>query len=392
MGKTRIVWMVFLGMLSAMAPLSTDMYLSALPVMTGAFSVGPSLVQLTLTMTMGGMAIGQLMAGPVSDYAGRRRPLVVGMLLFTLSTVGCVMSEDIFVFLVFRFVQGFTGAFGIVTARAVARDLYEGVELTKFFSLLMLVNGLAPILAPVIGGQILLWTSWRGVFVLLAVLGVFLTVSSLFCGETLPKENRIDNMAGSFKNFGVLMDDPYFRGQCLVQFFFFMTFFAYIAGSPFVFQNIYGISAQAYSFLFGGIGVALSITGTLPLRLAGRVSDDKVLRWTLWQGIAGSILFAVGCWQQVSFALLVAALLAVIPLVSVLGAVSFSMAMKSQGKQAGSASALLGFFSMLAGGLAAPLVGVGGDHDAMPMAFLMLVGSVAAYVSYRLYIAPAHCG
>ena len=392
MGKTRIVWMVFLGMLSAMAPLSTDMYLPALPVMTGAFSVGPSLVQLTLTMTMGGMAIGQLMAGPVSDYAGRRRPLVVGMLLFTLSTVGCVVSEDIFVFLVFRFVQGFTGAFGIVTARAVARDLYAGVELTKFFSLLMLVNGLAPILAPVIGGQILLWTSWRGVFVLLAVLGVFLTVSSLFCGETLPKENRIDNMAGSFKNFGLLMGDPYFRGQCLVQFFFFMTFFAYIAGSPFVFQNIYGISAQAYSFLFGGIGVAVSIAGTLPIRLAGRVSDDKVLRWTLWQGIAGSILFAVGCWQQVSFALLVAALLAVIPLVSVLGAVSFSMAMKSQGKQAGSASALLGFFSMLAGGLAAPLVGVAGDHDAMPMAFLMLVGSVAAYVSYRLYIAPAHRG
>ena len=392
MGKTRIVWMVFLGMLSAMAPLSTDMYLPALPVMTGAFGVGPSLVQLTLTMTMGGMAIGQLMAGPVSDYAGRRRPLVVGMLLFTLSTVGCVVSEDIFVFLVFRFVQGFTGAFGIVTARAVARDLYEGVELTKFFSLLMLVNGLAPILAPVIGGQILLWMSWRGVFVLLAVSGVLLTLSSFFCGETLPKENRIDNMAGSFKNFGVLMGDPYFRGQCLVQFFFFMTFFAYIAGSPFVFQNIYGISAQAYSFLFGGIGVAVSIAGTLPLRLAGRVPDDKVLRWTLWQGIGGSILFAVGCWQQVSFALLVAALLTVIPLVSVLGAVSFSMAMKSQGKQAGSASALLGFFSMLAGGLAAPLVGVSGDHDAMPMAFLMLIGSVAAYVSYRLYIAPAHRG
>lgn len=236
MGKTRIVWMVFLGMLSAMAPLSTDMYLPALPVMTGAFGVGPSLVQLTLTMTMGGMAIGQLMAGPVSDYAGRRRPLVVGMLLFTLSTVGCVVSEDIFIFLVFRFVQGFTGAFGIVTARAVARDLYEGVELTKFFSLLMLVNGLAPILAPVIGGQILLWMSWRGVFVLLAVSGVLLTLSSLFCGETLPKENRIDNMAGSFKNFGVLMGDPYFRGQCLVQFFFFMTFSLILPDRPLFFK------------------------------------------------------------------------------------------------------------------------------------------------------------
>lgn len=382
--------MVFLGMLAALAPLATDMYLPALPVMTAAFGVGASTIQLSLTMTMAGMAIGPLLAGPISDHWGRKRPLVIGMVFFALSTAGCVMSDDIAAFLTFRFLQGFTGAFGLVAARAIARDLYEGAELTRFFSLLMLVNGLAPILAPVIGGQILLFASWRGVFVLLAVLGALLTIASGFARETLPQAARIENMTKSFQTFGRLLGDTYFRGQCLVQFFFFAAFFAYIAGSPFLFQNIYGLSAQAYSFIFGGIGAAVSLAGALPLRLAGRVPDHRVLSWTLCQSVGGSLLFLVACYAKAPLPLLILSLLTVIPLVSILGAVSFSLAMKAQGEQAGSASALLGFFSMVAGGLAAPLVGIAGEENALPMAGLMLIGCLAAYASYRLYIAPAH--
>ena len=382
--------MVFLGMLAALAPLATDMYLPALPVMTAAFGVGASVVQLSLTMTMIGMAVGQLFAGPISDHWGRKRPLVLGMVLFFFSTVGCIMSGDIASFLAFRFLQGFTGAFGLVTARAVARDLYEGAELTRFFSLLMLVNGLAPILAPMIGGQILLVASWRGVFVLLAILGVLLTIASVFAPETLPEPARIDKMTESFQKFGHLMKDAYFRGQCLVQFFFFAAFFAYIAGSPFLFQNIYGISPQIYGFIFGGIGVAVSLAGVLPVRLAGRVPDHKVLVWTLFQSIGGSLLFLIACYTKAALPLVILSLLTVIPLVSILGAVSFSLAMKAQGEQAGSASALLGFFSMVAGGLAAPLVGIAGEGNALPMALLMLSGCLAAYASYARYIAPAH--
>ncbi|MGP1586577.1 MAG: multidrug effflux MFS transporter [Schwartzia sp. (in: firmicutes)] len=382
--------MVFLGMLAALAPLATDMYLPALPLMTAAFGVGASAVQLSLTMTMAGMAIGPLFAGPVSDHWGRKRPLLLGMTLFSLSTVGCVMSDGITAFLAFRFLQGFTGAFGLVTARAVARDLYEGVELTRFFSLLMLVNGLAPILSAMIGGQILLVASWRGVFVLLAILGVLLSLTSVIAPETLPKAARIDKMTESFQTFGHLMRDAYFRGQCLVQFFFFAAFFAYIAGSPFLFQNIYGISPQIYGFIFGGIGVAVSLAGVLPVRLAGRVPDHKVLAWTLFQSIGGSILFLIACYTNAALPLVILSLLTVIPLVSVLGAVSFSLAMKAQGDRAGSASALLGFFSMVAGGLAAPIVGIAGEENALPMAGLMLIGCLAAYASYRLYIAPAH--
>ena len=181
---------VFLGMLAAIAPLSTDMYLPALPFMMEDFSVTPSMIQLTLTASMAGMAAGQIIAGPASDDMGRRKPLVIGMAVFTLSTIGCIFSSSIYLFLAFRFVQGFSGGAGIVIARAIARDVCKGPALTRFFSMLMLVNGLAPILAPVIGGQILRFAAWQGVFVLLAFIGAALTAGAFAMGETLPARRR----------------------------------------------------------------------------------------------------------------------------------------------------------------------------------------------------------
>ena len=156
--------MTFLGMLAALAPLATDMYLPALPIMHESFPVETSVIQMTLTATMVGMAIGQIFAGPFSDMLGRKNPLIVGMTIFMLASIGCVFANTIEIFLAFRFLQGLFGAVGIIVARSVARDLSDGAELTKVFSMLMLVNGLAPILAPVIGGQILAFTTWHGVF------------------------------------------------------------------------------------------------------------------------------------------------------------------------------------------------------------------------------------
>ena len=162
---------VFLGMLAAIAPLSTDMYLPALPFMMEDFSVTPSMIQLTLTASMAGMAAGQIIAGPASDDMGRRKPLVIGMAVFTLSTIGCIFFFVYLSLFSLSLVQGFSGGAGIVIARAIARDVCKGPALTRFFSMLMLVNGLAPILAPVIGGQILRFSAWQGVFVLLASSG-----------------------------------------------------------------------------------------------------------------------------------------------------------------------------------------------------------------------------
>ena len=375
MNERRRLWLtVFLGVMTAIAPLSTDMYLPALPEVRADFGVSTSLVQLTLTMTTLGMALGQIIAGPLSDLLGRRRPLLSGMLVFIGATLGCVLAEDIYLFLFFRFCAGFAGASGIVIARAIARDVCEGAELTRFFAVLMMVNGFAPIIAPVIGGQILLFADWRATFVLLTLIGVFLAGATLICQETLPKEQRISNMTDSLKKFPSLLHDRYFLGHCLLQCFVFGAFFSYLAGSSFIFQNIYGVSPQEYSIIFAVIGAGLLLSEILPARLAGRVPDITMLKYSVLVPLIGSALLLAGFYFAAPLTVIFVLLfLTVVPL-SVMGAASFSLALSRQGKNAGSASALIGCFSMLLGACMMPMVGIAGDHTAIPMGIIMLTG------------------
>ena len=387
MTKGRQLWLtVFLGLMTAMAPLSTDMYLPALPTMQVDMGISASLAQMTLTMTMLGMALGQIFAGPVSDRYGRKGPLTIGMLVFTLTTVGCVLAENITVFLFFRFMAGFAGASGIVIARAIARDVCEGPELTKFFAMLMMVNGLAPILAPVIGGQILLFTSWRGVFVMLVLVGIFQLLATLMYQETLPAAKRIPGLKDSFAKFPQLLKDRYFLGHCLVQCFVFGAFFSYLAGSSFIFQNIFNVSPQTYSLIFGGIGAGLLLSGMLPARLAGRVPDEKLLHVSLVLPLLGSVLLFIAFYFQAGMAIILPVLFLTIVPLSVMGAASFSLALSRQGKNAGSASALIGFFSMILGGCMMPLVGIAGENTALPMCVIMIVGYSLGYAAYRLLV------
>jgi len=367
-----------------MAPLATDMYLPALPELSAEFSASTSATQLTLTMTLLGMAIGQIFLGPLSDMYGRKRPLFAGMVAFALVSVGCFYASSIEPFLALRFLQGFAGASGIVIARAIARDVAEGVELTRFLSILMLVNGLAPILAPVAGGQLLVFSSWRIVFAVLAAIGVLLAVWTLKTRETLAEGARQKSMTASFHSFPALLRDHYFLGHCLVQCFVFGAFFSYIAGSSFVFQNIYGVSAQGYSLIFGGIGTGLFLAGLLPARLAGRVKDISMLKASLLVPLIGSALLLATLLAGIAPLALTIVLLfiTVVPL-SVMGTASFSLALSRQGRNAGAASALIGFFSMVLGGVMMPLVGIAGDHTAIPMAVLMLTGyTLGAIVFY----------
>ena len=370
--RSRLWLTIFLGVMTAIAPLSTDMYLPALPEVQADFGVSTSLVQLTLTMTTLGMALGQILAGPLSDLVGRRRPLFVGMLVFIGATLGCVLAEDIYLFLFFRFCAGFAGASGIVIARAIARDVCEGAELTRFFAVLMMVNGFAPIIAPVIGGQILLFASWRATFVLLTLVGVFLAGAALIYQETLPQEARSANMTDSLKIFPMLLRDRYFLGHCLLQCFVFGAFFSYLSGSSFVFQNVYAVSPQVYSMIFAVIGAGLLLAGVLPARLAGRVPDVIMLKYAVLVPLLGSILLLAGfCLSAPLAVILVVLFLTIVPL-SVMGAASFSLALSRQGKNAGSASALIGCFSMLLGACMMPVVGIAGDHTALPMGIVML--------------------
>ena len=391
MSKGTQLWLtVFLGLMTAMAPLATDMYLPALPTVQLDMGISASLAQMTLTMTMLGMALGQIFAGPVSDRYGRKWPLAAGMVIFTLSTVGCVWAQDIMLFLFFRFVSGFAGASGIVIAKAIARDVCEGPELTKFFAMLMMVNGLAPIIAPVIGGQILLFTSWRGVFVLLVAVGLFQLIATLIYKETLPTDKRLKGLQESFAKFPLLLKNRYFLGHCLVQCFVFGAFFSYLAGSSFVFQNIFHVSPQMFSLIFGGIGAGLLLAGALPARLAGRVEDVKMLQVSLVVPLVGSVLLLLAFSAEAGMAIILPVLFLTITPLSVMGAASFSLALSRQGKNAGSASALIGFFSMILGGCMMPLVGIAGDNTAIPMCVIMICGYGLGYLVFRLMIAPEH--
>lgn len=390
MEKRGFGLIAFLGILTAIAPLSTDMYLPSLPELSAEFGITASMAQMTLTMTMVGMALGQVVGGPVSDKMGRKLPLLFGMAVFTLASLLCIFVSDIYHFLVLRFLQGFFGAFGIVVARAVARDVCQGPELMRYFAVLMMVNGLAPILAPVAGGQILAFTTWRGVFVALVVVGAVQVVETVFFRETLPKAKRSESFLESFKSFPMLLHDTYFRGHCLVQCFVFGSFFAYIAGSSFLFQNVYGVSPQVYSYIFGGIGVGLLLSGTLPARLAGTVREIVMLKYSLFIPAGGSLFLLAGFLMDAPIWYTVPVLFITIIPLSVMGAASVALALSKEGKVSGSASALLGFFSMILGGVCMPLAGIAGDHTAVPMGILMVAGYWLALLVFYKMIVPVH--
>ncbi len=378
---------IFLGVMTAMAPLSTDMYLPSLPEIGGAFSISTSMVQLTLTMTMIGMSIGQILGGPVSDRLGRKVPLFIGMVGFTLASAVCSFTENIYIFLAARFIQGLSGAFGIVIARAVARDVVSGPELMKFMALLMMVNGLAPIAAPVFGAQILRFTSWHGIFEVLVVVGVLQILVTAFYKETLKEGARVRSFTEGFVAFGSLIKNRYFFGQCLLQCFYFGSFFAYIAGSSFLFQNIYEVSPQTYSYIFGGIGLGLMFMGMLPAKMAGTVEEITFLKWSLIVPFVMSLFFLAGILLDAPIWYTLPVLFLTIVPLSIMGAASTSLSLSRCGKNAGSASALLGFFNMILGGVMMPVTGIAGDHTAVPMAVLMVAGyALSLIVFYKMIV------
>ena len=391
MSKKEKLWlMIFLGMMTAIAPLATDMYLPSLPIMQTELGITASLAQMTLTMTLFGMASGQIFMGPISDRYGRKLPLFAGMMVFLLANAGCFLAQDIKIFLFFRFLTGFAGASGIVIARSIARDVCEGSELTRFFAMLMMVNGLAPIIAPVLGGQLLLIASWRSVFAMLIVVGGLLALATLIYKETLPKAKRFKGLADSFKKYPELLQNRYFLGHCLMQCFYFGAFFSYLAGSSFVFQNIYEVSPQTYSFIFGTIGIGLMLSGMVPARFAGKVADVKILKGALMVPLLSAVFMLAGfilaapLWYTI-----IILFITIVPL-SVMGTASFSLALSRQGKNAGSASALIGFFSMILGGCMMPVVGIAGDYTAIPMGIIMLSGYILSFICFKLMIAPEH--
>ncbi|EJL29785.1 multidrug effflux MFS transporter [Brevibacillus sp. BC25] len=387
--KSRRLWMAaILGSLSAFGPLSLDMYLPALPMLADDLQTSTSMTQLSLTACMLGLSIGQLFAGPISDVRGRRIPLIIGLILYAVSSFLCAVAPSIYTFVLLRFVQGLAGSAGIVIARATVRDLYSGTELTKFFALLMLINGIAPIAAPIVGGQILQFTTWHSVFVVLGLIGaIMFLVVVLALPETLPQERRSKaGIGNTLTTFGTLLKDRVFMGYAIAQGLVTAAMFAYIAGSPFVFQKIFEVSPQTFSLIFAINGVGIIITSQITGKLAGKVKETSLfIAGISIAGIGGILLLAMILLQAGLLAVLVP-LFFVVSSVGIVGATGFSLAMQNQSKAAGSASALQGLLSFISGGIVAPLVGISGEHTAVPMGIIIALSTIGAIVCYVVMV------
>ncbi|MGG1617837.1 multidrug effflux MFS transporter [Paenibacillus sp. NRS-1781] len=387
MTKSRILWIAFvLGALSAFGPLSIDMYLPSLPTLANNLHTTTSLAQLSLTACLLGLAVGQLVAGPLSDVRGRRGPLVVSLVLYAAASLLCVFAPNIGVLIGLRFIQGLTGSAGIVISRAVARDLYSGKELTRFFSLLMLVNGVAPIAAPVLGGVILNFVSWRGVFMVLCVVGVAMLIAVVLgLPETLPVSRRSSGgLKQTLRTLGHLFTDRRFMGYAFSQALITGAMFAYIAGSPFVLQDIFGVSPQTYSIIFAVNGLGIVLFSQLTGRLVGRFSERQLLLSGLViAAVAGISLLTVAFTGGQLFAILVP-LFFVVSCVGIVSTTTTSLAMQSQQRSAGSASAMLGLLPLLLGSIASPLVGLGSGTTPIPMAIVIAIAEVGALLSFMV--------
>ncbi|MGN9980063.1 multidrug effflux MFS transporter, partial [Staphylococcus aureus] len=356
-----------------------DMFLPGLPDIRHDFQTTTSNAQLTLSMFMIGLAFGNLFAGPISDSTGRRKPLIIAMIIFTLASLGIVFVHNIWLMVALRFLQGVTGGAAAVISRAIASDMYSGNELTKFMALLMLVNGIAPVVAPTIGGIILNYSVWRMVFVILTIFGFVMVIGSLLkVPESLTVTNRESSsgLKTMFKNFKILLKTPRFVLPMLIQGMTFVLLFTYISASPFIIQKIYGMTAIQFSWMFAGIGITLIISSQLTGYLVDFIDSQKLMRGMTMIQIIGVILVTIVLLNHWNFWILAIGFIILIAPVTGVATLGFTIAMDESSSGRGSSSSLLGLVQFLFGGVASPLVGVKGEDNPIPYIIIIIATAV----------------
>lgn len=346
-----------LGMLTAFGPFVTDFYLPVLPEMTGYFHTTPALASMSLTAGMIGLAAGQLFIGPLTDKYGRKRILVGSMLLFVVASLLCIFSGDIFMFNAMRVLQGLAGAGGIVIAKSMSADMYTGRELASFMALLGAINGIAPVCAPVVGGLMAGVTSWTGVFAVILAVGLVLMVCSMFLPETLQPANRIrKSVIKVYGNLFRVFRNSRFTLSVMAEMACFFMFFAYIASSPFIMQQVYHLSPLGYSLCFGLNALMIGVGAAMATRFR---SQGTCLRFGGLGMLAGTLLLA--------FLLNTAMPLWIVMLAYIYTLICFGLmqppltaiALDSERDNAGAVSAIFGASGFVAGALSSPLVGIG---------------------------------
>ncbi|MFF3701089.1 MULTISPECIES: multidrug effflux MFS transporter [Pseudomonas] len=371
---------LILGALSAFGPLAIDFYLPGFPAMALAFATDEKHIQTTLAAYFLGLSLGQLAYGPVADRFGRRIPLLVGVTLFTLASLACAFAPSLDALIAARFVQALGGCAGMVLSRAIVSDKCDAVASAKVFSQLMLVMGLAPILAPMLGGVLVNLYGWQSIFLVLTLFSAGCTLAvALGLPESLPSSQPRQPLSGALRQYGRLLKDRVFMGHALTGGIAIAGMFAYIAGSPFVFIKLYGVPAEHYGWLFGSNAAGFILVAQVNARLLAKRGPAFLLARTVWVYLAaGLVLLGISALHtQALWPLLVPLFVCIASLGCIIPNAS-ACAMSGQGARAGSASALLGCvqFSVAAG--AAALVGVLHDGSALPMALVISLCGTAA--------------
>ncbi|NNG35919.1 multidrug effflux MFS transporter [Nakamurella sp. DB0629] len=370
---------ITLGALSAFGPLCLDMYLPALPQLPAALRSTEAMAQLSLTACIVGLGVGQLVVGPLSDRLGRRWPLLVGVAVFTATSIGCAVATSMPVLIGLRLLQGVAGASGIVVGRAVVADLFAGRRAAGFFSTMTVINGLAPILAPLIGGQILRWGDWRLVFWVLAGIGVALLVATaLVIDETLPPRRRATGGFGALaRAVGTVLGDRVTMGYVLAGTAVAAAMFGYISASPFLLQDGFSLTPQQFSLCFAANAVGIVVAGqTSAVALRRGARPLVLLTFGVVQAAAGALLLMLAVWLRWPLGPVLIGLWVLVSAVGLTLPNASALAMDRHRPVAGAASAVIGLLQFGTAGLTSQLVGFGDRGRGLALG-VVAVGCVA---------------
>ncbi|WP_460524749.1 Bcr/CflA family multidrug efflux MFS transporter [Flindersiella endophytica] len=370
---------LLLGTITAIGPMSIDLYLPAFPTLTRELSTSESMVQLTLTACLVGLAVGQILVGPLSDAIGRRKPLLVGMSLYSVASLVCAFAPTIEALTFGRFLQGLAGSAGAVLSQALLRDLVEGPMVARVMSRLILVIGVAPVLAPTLGGQLLTLTGWRGLFWVLTAFGVVLTmVVTFFVRETLPVERRVrGGLRATVGTYRRILADKVFLAYAAISTLGFVMIFGYVSGSPFAYQEVHGVSPQTFGLLFGLNAVGMVITSQLNAWLVLRISPQTILtRAVPMSALAALSLLFTTSTGLFGLAGLAAPLFVLMSSIGLVLSNSGASALNQHPESAGSAAAFVGMSQFVIGAFAGPLIGIAGTGTAVPMAAVITFGAL----------------
>lgn len=379
--KNYVLFVVFIAIIGAFSSLVNDMYLPTIPSMMREFHTTPSMTQMGISMAMAGMGLGSVLWGSASDRYGRKPTLIISLIIFVLATVASLFSHDITFFIICRLFQGLGAGGAMVLSTSIPADVYDGRQLAKLMALVGVVNGVAPALGPVAGGFMADWIGWKGIFVILLVIGLVMTFWTTRYRETLPPQRRLQahSLSDYLKAYRALFTNGRFMIYVTIKAVAIGLLYAYIASAPFMIQSHYGFSAMTFGLIFGGNAIAMSVGSTLALRF-------KVMKQGLVVGCVGMFIFAVAeavvMWSEASFMWYEIFAVPMLLFSGMIFSSANTLSMEVGRSEAGTASAILSVVKYAFAAVVSPLVGLGNMFHSTAIAFVA-VTAIALLLAWK---------